>query len=196
MITITTTNTQLLNGLHEQDEKVWNEFVERYQPLLLSFGRRFGMSNQDAQDASQEILIKFCKAYQLGKYDRDKGRLRTWLSVIAKNQIRDLKRKRRDVVVANEDDQTAFMNAVPSPEDMDAVWEAEWQESILNQCMAEVRQRVEPKTMEAFEMFALQDMPAKEVAEKLGISENNVFVAKSRVLSHMRKVQEYLEENW
>lgn len=196
MKTITTTNTYLLDGLQRQDERVWREFYERYNPLLMSFGRRFGLSEQDAQDVSQEILIKFSRAYQLGKYDRSKGRLRTWLSVIAKNLIRDFHRRRKNIVVADDGEQTAFLNTIPDEHDMDTVWETEWQQAILNQCMEEVRARVEPRTMEAFELFALKEWPAKKVAEHLDISENAVFVAKSRVLSHMRKVQAHFEENW
>ena len=79
---------------------------------------------------------------------------------------------------------------------MSQIWEAEWARSVLNQAMEEVRQQVKPQTMQAFELFAVQGWPAEKVAKQLGITENAVWIAKNRVLTRLRKAQEFLEENW
>ncbi|MEW6253758.1 MAG: sigma factor, partial [Planctomycetota bacterium] len=85
----TTTNTDLLRGLKDpQNQTVWQQYVDRYRPLLLGCGRRVGLSHADAEDVAQLTLTAFCTAYQAGKYDRERGRLRDWLFGIMRNQIR------------------------------------------------------------------------------------------------------------
>ena len=82
---ITATNTELLIGLADpQNRAVWQMFHDRYRPLLITFAKRLGLKEADAEDAAQEALIAFVASYQDGKYQRDKGRLRTWLSAIAR----------------------------------------------------------------------------------------------------------------
>ena len=195
---MTVTNTSLLMGLKDQkNDAVWSEFFGRYQPMLHAFARKLGMSDQDAQDAAQETLMAFCSAYREGAYDREKGRLRTWLFGIASHKVRDIQRRGgRERVVVDQTEGTAFFNKVPDDEQVSQIWENEWQQAVLKQCMNEVRKQVKPQTMEAFEMFALKGMSAEDVAAKLGMTENAVWIAKNRVLSRLREVQKYMEENW
>jgi RNA polymerase sigma-70 factor (ECF subfamily) len=192
------TNTSLLAGLRDRsNDACWGEFFTRYQPLLVAFGRKLGLTETDAHDAAQETLMAFVSAYREGGYDREKGRLRTWLMGIASHKIRDLQRKRgREKVVADNPGSTAFLNKIPDDEAVSQIWDAEWHESIIKRCLEEVRRQVKPRTMEAFELFALQGLSAEQVAQKLGMTENAVWIAKNRVLTRMRETQKYLEENW
>lgn len=194
---ITQTNTMLLVGLRDAaNQAVWTEFFGRYQPLLVSFGRRLGLGDDDAQDAAQDTLLAFAKAYRQGRYDRAKGRLRTWLLTIATNKIRDLQRRRCERLMGESGDGTAFIDRIPDERSMSDVWEAEWKQAIIRQCLDYVRPRVEPTTMRAFELLAIEGVSGEEVATQLGISRNAVYQAKSHVLSHMRAYQQQLEEIW
>lgn len=194
----TVTSTSLLNGLRDaNNDRVWSDFYARYQPMLIAFGKRLGLSDQDAQDGAQETLLAFARSYREGGYDRDKGRLRTWLFGIAAHKARDIQRKRgKELVITDEANSTRFLNKIPDDRSISEVWEAEWARAILGQAMAEVRKQVKPQTMQAFELFALQGWPAEKVASHLGMSENAVWISKNRVLSRLRKAQDYLETNW
>src|SRR5437667_117488 len=141
---LSTTNTSLLAGLRDRsNDACWSEFFGRYQPLLVGFGHKLGLSETDAQDAAQETLMAFVSTYREGGYDRQKGRLRTWLMGIASHKIRDLQRKRgREVVVADNPESTAFLNKVPDEQEISRVWDAEWQQAIVRKCIEEVRQQV------------------------------------------------------
>jgi len=44
-----------------------------------------------------------------------------------------------------------------------------------------------PTTWEAFRRFAVDGLPAAHVAEELGLTENAVFQAKSRILKRLRQ---------
>ena len=191
------TNTSLLEGLRDKaNQPVWTEFCSRYGPVLESFGRRLGLTEHDAQDAAQDALLAFATAYQQGKYNRAKGRLRSWLSGIAVNKIRDIQRKRIGDVLRCEGGDTRTINEIPDERSISEIWEAQWQQAIVEQCMAMVSKEVEPKTMQAFTLFAIRGLPADKVASILGRSANAVYKAKRSVLARMRKLHTYLEENW
>jgi len=195
---ITTTNTVLLLGLRDQgDDRIWSEFCSRYRPLLVSFGRRLGLTAQDAQDAAQESLLAFATAYRDGRYDREKGRLRTWLSTIATRKIRDIQRHRvRDLAVGSGGETKDLFREIADVRDVAEVWDAEWQRAVVSACLQEVRSQVEPTTLEAFELFVLKEWPADAVAAHLGISRNAVFLAKRRVLTRMREIHRQMEDLW
>jgi RNA polymerase sigma-70 factor (ECF subfamily) len=195
--TITATSTSLLSGLARQDDRQWREFVDRYQPVLVAFARKLGLSEQDAADAAQDTLLVFAVGHREGKYDRSKGRLRTWLLGIATNKIREIRRKgRREFVPVDEDDGTRLINQIEDDHTMSDLWEEQWREAVLEACLKEVREQVEPVTMRAFELFVLQEWPAEKVASELGISANAVFKGKRRVLTRMHQIYKYLEANW
>ena len=50
-----------------------------------------------------------------------------------------------------------------------------------------VRHQVQPRTWEAFWRTAMLEVPAKEVAERLGMTVRAVYIAKCRVLSRIKK---------
>ncbi len=194
----TITHTALLVGLQaSSNDEAWSDFFARYQPLLVSVGRRLGLSDQDAQDAAQESLISFADGYRKGKYDRTKGRLRTWLFGIAIKKIRDVQRRNgKNFVVVEPLDKTRVLNSLPDDHSISEVWESEWERRLLQVCMENVCRHMEVATVKAFELFVLKEWPAEKVASHLGVSRNAVFKAKRRVLSRMRETYKYLQANW
>jgi RNA polymerase sigma-70 factor, ECF subfamily len=216
----TVTNTSLLIGLRDRNnEVVWKQFFGRYQPVLVSFARKLGLGESDALAAAQAALAGFVTTYREGGYERDKGRLRTWLFAIATQKIRELHPRSREQVSTGTDaggaacdegtnaagggtkgsalgDGHAGGTAAGDGENGAAVWDAEWQELLVRQCVDEVRRQVKPKTMQAFERFVIQGQPAEKVAAELEMTENAVWIAQNRVATRMREIQKELEENF
>jgi len=193
-----TTNTELLIGLGDPaNDVVWTDFSNRYFPVLIAFGRRLGLSEHDAQDAAQDALLAFADSYRKGRYDRNKGRLRTWLYGIASNKIRDVQRRRpRERVVADATDETGLINRIPDDQTMSDLWETEWQRAVFQVCIQEVRKQVKPSSMQVFELCILKQWPTNKAAEHLKMSEAAVLKARTRVLSRMRDVRDRLEREW
>ena len=72
------------------------------------------------------------------------------------------------------------MDEIPEPtsdEAFDAFWDVEWRRLLFTQAMQELRSHVRAETFAAFEMYAIQDRPVKEVAEFLNMSVDSVYVA-------------------
>ena len=190
------TTTFLLERLKDpNDQAVWHEFIERYRPMIVRTARRTGLNQEDAQDAAQMALMAFFTAYREGKYDREKGRLRHWLFGIARHWILNTfdKRLKRQVDVSNQADQTDFFARQPADDQLEQVWEQEWREATLRHCLDQVRTEFDPRTYQAFELFAQQGLPAQKVAEQLGVTSNAVFIAKHRILKRIRELLPEME---
>lgn len=196
----TITNTILLDGLKDPgNQEVWRKFVERYRPTIIASARRFGFSESDAQDAAQQAVVAFCTAYQEGKYDREKGRLRHWLFGIAKNQMRNLYKKdsrRKEMQIANDSGETDFFARLDNGNEFEEIWEDEWRTSVLRQCLEEVRREFDEKSIQAFELFAWKGKPAQEVADELDMTANAVFIAKHRIMKRIRELMPKMEDIW
>ncbi len=200
-LTLTTvTSTHLLDGLKDSGNRtVWRHYVDRYRPLVVAYACRVGMDRADAEDIAQQSLVAFATAYQDGKYDRDRGRLRHWLFGIVRKQLlnRHRKRRRREVQVAGSgSDETDFFQAIGGANQLEEVWEQQWREAVIHQVLQEIRHEVEPKTIQAFELFAFKEWSAQQVAKHLDITPNAVFGAKRRVLHRIREVFAQVEEIW
>lgn len=194
------TTSHLLDGLKDpHNQAVWQAYVGRYRPLVIQYGMRLGLSATDAEDAAQLSLIEFCSSYQADKYDRTRGRLRDWLFGIARNQVLNYRRRqvaRGPMLISEGSSGTDFFNALPDEDSMAKAWDEEWRQAVMRQCLATVRAEVEPRTFEAFELFALQGLSAESVAAKLGITANAVFGAKRRILRRIRELLPSLQEEW
>lgn len=194
---LTTTSTDLLAALRNpRNSAVWGRYVDRYRPLIVAYCRRLGIREPDAEDIAQAALISFSRAYQDGKYDRERGRLRGWLFAIARNELATWRRKRRDkeVQIAGSSEATDFFAGLSDERDSEEIWEQEWREAVVRQCLAELRSEVAPKTFEAFELFAGQELSAEEVGRRLGMTANAVFSAKRRILRRVRELLPTVEE--
>ena len=63
----------------------------------------------------------------------------------------------------------------------------EHDEFVVQKLLAIVQPDFQPATWEAFQLFALDGIPAARVAEELGLTVNAVLQAKSRILKRLRE---------
>ncbi len=194
----TRTSTQLLEGLKDPaDRSSWIEFDNRYRPLALAVSKRLGLQESDAEDAAQETMAAFLKGYSENKYDRSKGRLRDWICGIASHKIRDIQRRqgRREKHISGKTDGESIIN-LAEDSDVRPLWDDECKNSILRQCLEEVRREVSYKVYESFDLYALKGQPVEQVASHLQISVSSVYKNKSRILQRIRETVKLVEEIW
>jgi RNA polymerase sigma-70 factor (ECF subfamily) len=189
------TTTRLLDDLRESDEVAWQRFVQRFRQPVVRFACDLGMNRDDAEDIAQETLMDFVRAYRAGQYDRDKGRLRAWLFGIAHRRVLNARRHLgRAPNTVPPGQRTALWASLPDEDVVHRSWDANWRQCILEQCIEQVRTEVEPTTIRAFELFAIEGQPAADVARTLGCSRNAVFIAKHRVLKRVVELRREIEE--
>lgn len=183
------TTATFLRRLHTSNSgPVWNRFVARFRRPIVSFARRLGLPEPDAEDVAQDTLLTFSMHYRKGRYDRSKGRLSSWLFGIAFRQIHAARRKlaRRELQI-DRSDTTSFWSKVPDRQ-YDSDFEAEDREyEILRKCLDRVRREVRPATYRAFEMVVLEQRNPTEAAADLQTSVKAIYNAKHRVLKRVRQ---------
>lgn len=189
----TCTSTALLRGLCDHgNNAAWEELDTRYRPIITGFARRMGLSAEDAADVAQDALVKFAQDYQAGKYDRGRGRLRTWLMIIVKYRVLDIRRAN-----ANRREQAAgsVQLEIEDEKTLDQLWESERRASILRQALTDLKlnSRISEKTVSAFEQYVLKERQAEVVAAELGMTTHDVYMAKNRVAEKLREMLDRLE---
>ena len=189
------TTTQLLKDLKTtRDESAWTELCGHFQPVVIEFARKLGLSNVEAEDAAQETMAAFFKAFKEGKYDPDKGRLSNWLFGIAKRVILNLRgRKPLEKLIADKTTGTSFWDMVQDDRTLDRTWELQWRQMVLKRCLEQVRREFDPKVFGAFRHYAIDQFTVEQVCERFDMSRNAVYIAKSRVLSRLRELKQQFE---
>ena len=190
----TLTTTILLQRLHDQgDNAVWDEFDARYRPILCGIGTRLGLNHEDAAEAAQESLVQFMRDYRNHKYNIENGRLRAWLIGICRHRIIDAHRARKKL---EGDRGNSIISKLPNEDQVRMTWDIEQQRVIYQKAMQQLLSggRINTRTTEVFEMFAIKNVPAQSVAESFEIEVSEVYRIKNRVTRRLRDIVDELTQ--
>jgi RNA polymerase sigma factor (sigma-70 family) len=185
------TTSTLLDGLFDVDnQRVWQDFDRRYRPILQAVARRLGLDAEEAEDVAQETLLQFVRDYRRGKYDRGKGRLRFWIHGILRHRVVDSQRRKSDERGARGE---SILQHLEQKDQLEEYWDQECRNKILDDALNLMVSTtdLQATTVEAFRRYALEEQPAQEVADALGLSVRTVYLAKHRCA---RKLKEIVEE--
>jgi RNA polymerase sigma-70 factor (ECF subfamily) len=189
-----------------EDQTSWREFFDTYWKLIYAVARKAGLSDAEAQDVVQETVLTVAK--KVGDFKAQPGgSFKGWLLQITRRRIADEfeRRQRSQSLVTSaattrneEGTRTATIDRVPDPAsfDLDACWEEQWQKRLLEAATERVKQRVSPKQYQMFELYVLREWPVRKVAQTLGVSTTQVYLAKHRVGRLLKKeVQRLTKES-
>src|SRR5262245_29260511 len=161
------------------DERAWREFVDYYAPIIYRWCVRRGLQDTDAQDVTQQVLLKLASKLPAFTYDPTRS-FRSWLRTLTYHAWADFLSEREEMATGHPTAWAALSTA-EAREDLLRRIEDEFDLERLEQAMAQVRGRVEPATWEAFRLTALEGVPAAEVARRLGKQVATVYVLRSNV---------------
>lgn len=189
------TTTIMLDRLRDFEDVAWKQFIDRFRGPMIDFARRYGVGEEAAQDIAQDTLMAFAGAYRDGRYDRSRGRLRSWLFGMAYKEVLRHRRDHaeREQQAPSSTGRTEFFAAIPDENEARQAFDVAWARHVMRQCLDRVEREVEPHTFRAFEMCAIHRVPPADVAETLGLSRNAVFIAKHRVLKRLAEMQREIE---
>ena len=181
-----TTRKSLIERILDGDEESWGTFYATYSRLVYAIGERSGLSADDCEDLVQEVMRAIFNNKDRFRYDSATGKFRTYLTGIVKHKVYDFYRKRDGRIVAMNEE--AVLEAAEPVDRLDDVCTEEWKNHLLNVALMELREKVDPGTFDAFQMYVLQERQPREVADALSISESAVYVYKNRCVSHLRSI--------
>jgi RNA polymerase sigma-70 factor (ECF subfamily) len=166
----------------------WRRLHELYQPLLHAWMARAGVSESDADDLAQEVLLVVFR--EVARFERrGPGAFRAWLRTVLAHRVRDYFRGQKYRPTATGDsDFLRRLDELESPESaLSRLWDREHDEHVAASLLRRVQGDFAPATWQAFRRHVLEGEPAKQVAAELGLSLNSVLLAKSRVLTRLRQ---------
>ena len=183
------TSLSLLDRLKSArpDSSDWKRLQGAYLPLIQRWlGRVPGLGGESA-DLAQEVLLVMAR--EVPRFDRRReGSFRAWLRQVTVNKVRTYQRQRRRRPTVGLDPADGFLERLADPNgDLAREWDRDHDRHVVETLLSVVQPDFSPSTWEAFRRFAVDGEPAGRVAEQLGLSENAVILAKSRVLRRLRE---------
>jgi RNA polymerase sigma factor (sigma-70 family) len=181
------TRRSLLSRLRDLgDDASWRVFFDTYWRLIYNVARKSGLADADAQDVVQDTVIAVARKLPEFRYDPSRGSFKQWLLLITRRRIHDhLRRSYRSAQLgslAEAESVELAESPEPAPDArINAAWESEWRQSLLQAALAKVRQRCSPKHYQVFDYCVLKNQRAPEVARMLGLNAAQVYLAKHRV---------------
>ncbi|MDX1946988.1 MAG: sigma-70 family RNA polymerase sigma factor [Pirellulaceae bacterium] len=189
------TSASLLGRVQADPQSpAWVRLVELYEPLVRGWLRRHEVLAHDADDLVQEVLAVVVRRLPEFQHNQRVGAFRAWLRTITVNVLRDHWRggKRRPAATGTSDFQELLAQLEDPASGMSQLWDQEHDRHVTRRLLEMLKGEFEPRTWQAFSMVALEGNSPAEVAARLGLSVNAVFIAKSRVLARLRQEAEGL----
>lgn len=187
----------MLRLLNAGDEAAWAEFLAIYEPILLRLLRKHGLQDSDARDVCQQVLAAVACDLEQWKPDGAAASFRRWLFQIARHRvIKFLSRQRPWAVATGGTDAHELMAEHPdSQESLTAEFEVEYRQQLLLCAAAQIRGEFRESTWLAFWKTCIDGRGIADVADELGMTAGNVYVARSRIMARLRtRVAELQEE--
>jgi RNA polymerase sigma-70 factor (ECF subfamily) len=197
------TRTTLIQRLKNwQDQSSWQDFFDTYWKLIYGIALKGGLSESEAEDVVQETMISVAKHMPSFKYDPAIGSFKAWLLDLTRWRIIDQLRKRgplpeRCSFLDDTATGTCTLDKVADPrsQDLNALWDAEWEQNLLNTAIATIKRRVDPQKFQIFDLYVNKEWPPGKVAETFGVSAAQVYLAKHRVAEMIKQEVKRLERN-
>ena len=184
-----------------EDQKTWDEFYQTYWRLIYSVAVRAGLRPEEAFDCVQETILSIAKQSKKKLYDPEQGSFKTWLMNMTRWRINDQFRKRKkDTAMPGGDwgdeRKTAVIDRIEDPNGdvLSRLWDVEWKKGIADAALARVKAQVSPKQYQIFDYYVIRQWDANKVQDKLNVSMAQVYLAKHRVGSVLKKELAKLED--
>jgi RNA polymerase sigma factor (sigma-70 family) len=167
--------------------------VLRYGPRIHAWCRHWRLQEADAQDVTQNVLVKLVARMRTFSYDRA-GSFRGWLKTVTYHAWRDyLHGQQRAGQGSGDTAVLAALHGVEAGDDLARYLEKEFDLELLEAAAARVRLRVKPHTWEAYRLLTEEGLSVPDVAGRLHMQVAMVFVARSKVKRMLREQVHKLE---
>ena len=180
-----TKQTLIQRVQNPDDATAWDDFVSYYQTFIAMVLNKSNIHINEKEDLVQDILVKVWKGLPNYEYRKEQAKFRTWLSILIRNTMLNyldkLKRKNPGKVELNEQ---IILEVTESQ--IEKIIEEEWVSHLTQLAMKTVSEVFSGQAVDVFRM-SLQGKGTKEISETLEITEESVFVLRSRVKSRLKK---------
>ncbi len=163
----------------------FREIVERYKKKIYYLSLDLTGNHHDAEDLSQEVFIK---AYRSLKNFRGEAKFNSWLYRIAVNTCISQRRKKSVAAMTlqedfEDDSSPQYFSESESSHNPERSAEAGLMQQHINNAL----QRLTPKERSVFVLRHYNDLPLKEIAQVLKVTEGTVKSMLFRAIQRLQK---------
>ncbi|MFO0921979.1 MAG: sigma-70 family RNA polymerase sigma factor [Pirellulales bacterium] len=171
--------------------------IERYWMPLYGYARRQGLSQADAEDATQEFLIDMMEGDYLSKVDPAKGRFRSYLLTLWKRYLVDVYRKENrqkrgghlkkwsfDIPLG----ETSIHESLYGSDNPDQGFTEQWALALIDDTKKRLAQEYRSKdrlrlfeALQGYLTCPLDQLACNQLAKDMGLSPSNIKVALHRL---------------
>jgi RNA polymerase sigma factor (sigma-70 family) len=189
------TSLNLLGRLkHSAANRDWEDFYDRYSPVILSFAQKCGMDFQGAEDVLQETVICLMQKLPGFEYDPQKGKFRSWLRQIVKYKtLEQLRRagapKVQPLSASALDLEIEHKTPLHDAPDLGRGIDAAWELSVLEQALRQIRNdpTVKKETCDIFFALVVEEQPIADIEARFGVKRNAIYQIKNRMQKRLRE---------
>ena len=187
-----TTRSSVLKAVaNTENAAAWNRLFDLYAGVVFSMARHKGLKPEDADDIVQVVFADLARNLPTFKYDREKGRFRSYLTGLVNWRVVDrLKASKRDAEL-----KANFWKEVKAAGGDDEFSEREWQAAAMKEALRRMKPSVSPEHYAAFVASAVEGQDTDVVTKLYGISRDSLYQIRKRLTVKLHeKLAEVLDE--
>jgi RNA polymerase sigma factor (sigma-70 family) len=151
-------------------EIAWRDFYDVYSQKIRVFAFKCGAADEEIVDCVQEVWRELLVRLPTFHLDLSRGRFDTWLYQIVRGKAADLHRShKRRFFLGNADTLQTVRDTRPSPD------RAMEEEELATVAWDQLKRRLSECNFQVLKMRLVEQRPVAEVAEKLGLSNEQVW---------------------
>ena len=180
-----TTRSSVLKAVADTgNESAWARFFDLYAGFIFSIARSKGLSEEDADDVVQVVFTDLARMMPTFKYDRAKGKFRSYLIGLVHWRVKDKLR----LVQRDNEQMKDYMDEVVNmpPADKDFA-EREWQAAALEEALRRIKPEVRPEHYAAFVASAVEGQDTETVMRLYNLSRDNLYQIRKRLTAQLRE---------
>lgn len=178
------TDEQIAIAVQKGDSRAFGALVERFEPKLLRYAKKFLFDGQDDKDVVQEVFIKAYTNIQSFNADRS---FSSWVYRIAHNEFINAIRKKGREPISFFDPDTLFPHPTAPSQADDDIKKAEIKQ-MVEKCLA----KLDPKYREPLVLYYYEDMDYKQISEIMRIPVSTAAIRLKRGKVLLQKIYKSL----
>ena len=180
-----TTRSSVLKAVADtENEAAWARFFDLYAGFVFSIARSKGLKDEEADDIVQVVFTDLARMMPTFKYDRTKGKFRSYLMGLVYWRVKDKLR----LVQRNKELMAGYMTEVANlpPADLDFA-EREWQAAALEEALRRIKSDVRPEHYAAFVASAVEGQNTETVMHLYNLSRDNLYQIRKRLTAKLQE---------
>ena len=172
------TETQIIDGLKNDDSRVFDHLFDEYYTQLQYFAERLVSNREEAQDI---VITVFRKFWSIRQNFQTQNNIKAFFYITVRNQCLDYLRYRQRLNEVKKEYESHLLTAEELKQTDHLVIESD----LINQIYKEV-QKLPNRCREIFILTYFKGLKTKEIATVLQISESAVTTQRSLAIKYLK----------